>query len=108
MELREFSEIILFNGKEIGGKLVTPQFFTDELPGSAIIAPKFPSRPSNLIFTEGHTNQKVSFPNIPELEKEMGRGVLLHFFANHELLALELMALFLLKFLFFFDFECHY
>ena len=39
-----------------------------------------------------------SFPGTKNLEQESERGRLLHFFANHELLATELMALVLLRF----------
>jgi uncharacterized ferritin-like protein (DUF455 family) len=39
-----------------------------------------------------------SFPGTKNLERETERGKLLHFFANHELLATELMALVLLRF----------
>ncbi len=40
----------------------------------------------------------IVFPGTKNLEQESERGRLLHFFANHELLATELMALVLLKF----------
>ena len=40
----------------------------------------------------------MNFPALHRLEQERERGRLLHFFANHELLATELMALVLLKF----------
>lgn len=41
---------------------------------------------------------KAEFPGVHELENQRERGRLLHFFANHELLATELMALVLLRF----------
>src|SRR5690606_6535615 len=44
------------------------------------------------------SRKRVPFPRQSELEQAEARGRLLHFFANHELLAAELMALVLLKF----------
>ncbi len=43
-------------------------------------------------------SSKADFPSVHRLEQEHERGRLLHFFANHELLATELMALALLRF----------
>jgi len=59
-------------------------------------APDLPGRPTELI-PQKH-QAKSAFPSAPQLEHEEHRGTLLHFFANHELLAVELMALALLKF----------
>lgn len=56
--------------------------------------PSAPNRPTHLRFSE----KKQAFPSLSQLENEHTRGEVLHFFANHELLALELMALTLLKF----------
>ncbi len=56
-----------------------------------------PSRPENLVFGRKST-YRPSLPGTPALVNEENRGVLLHFFGNHELLAAELMALALLKF----------
>ncbi len=41
---------------------------------------------------------QASFPGLHELEQVEAHGRAMHFFANHELLALELMALVLLRF----------
>ncbi|MGB0648491.1 MAG: DUF455 family protein, partial [Bradymonadia bacterium] len=43
-------------------------------------------------------SQRTRFPRAADLDCERNRGRVLHFFANHELLALELMALTLLRF----------
>lgn len=56
--------------------------------------PKFPLRPK--VFNK--TKNNIKFPNIGSLEGDFQRGVVLHYFANHELLAMELMALAILKF----------
>lgn len=56
-----------------------------------------PGRPSELRLTED-SRPRPDLPKGPALVDEEKRGVLLHFFANHELLAAELMALALLKF----------
>jgi uncharacterized ferritin-like protein (DUF455 family) len=58
--------------------------------------PDAPGRPAELAFPT--RSPKVPFPGPRELGTPRGRGVALHFFANHELLALELMALALLRF----------
>ena len=96
MELREFAERILF-ATTLEEKLRLPPLITDEKPGSAIIAPAAPSRPPQLRFKSSGSG-KAEFPGAHQLEQPRERGRLLHFFANHELLATELMALVLLRF----------
>ena len=56
-----------------------------------------PARPENLHFAAS-SETRPALPGRPGLVDDENRGVLLHFFANHELLAAELMALALLKF----------
>lgn len=59
-------------------------------------APSQPGRPDHL---KPRANAgKSPFPSADQIQDEEQRGILLHFFANHELLAVELMALALLKF----------
>jgi uncharacterized ferritin-like protein (DUF455 family) len=96
MELREFAERVLF-ATTLEEKLLRPTDITDERPGTALIAPSAPGRPAELQFKVTGTSRD-SFPGTKNLEQESERGKLLHFFANHELLATELMALVLLKF----------
>jgi uncharacterized ferritin-like protein (DUF455 family) len=96
MELREFAEQILF-ATTLDEKLHCPDKITDERPGSALITPAAPGRPKALQF-KATGKARDSFPGTKNLEQESERGRLLHFFANHELLATELMALVLLKF----------
>src|SRR6266576_1772609 len=96
MELREFAERVLF-ATTLEEKLQCPENITDERPGSPIAAPPVPGRPVELRFRQQGAG-KGEFPGVHRLEQERERGRLLHFFANHELLATELMALVLLRF----------
>lgn len=96
MELRAFAEQVLFSSS-LEEKLFVPGVITDEQPGVAIDSPFSPGRPSYLRFKP---SQSDSFepPKPDSLDDSLKRGRLLHFFANHELLATELMALVLLRF----------
>ncbi len=96
MELRAFAEQVLF-ATTLEEKLQRPVDITDEQPGAPISAPAAPGRPAMLRFKESG-GAGVSFPGVRQLGQERERGRLLHFFANHELLATELMALVLLRF----------
>lgn len=98
MELKEFAEIILFGTNITSDKLLNPNILTDDKIYQAIIAPKKPGRPKDLQFNENLCAKKIPFPNRHQLEDEKQRGYVLHFFANHELLAMEIMALVLLLF----------
>lgn len=98
MEINEFAEIILFGTDLAADKLLKPKVLTDDLNYKAIISPKTPGRPKYLQFNEFHVNKKIPFPNQHQLDDDRQRGIVLHFFANHELLAMEIMALVLLKF----------
>ena len=60
---------------------------------SSFETPLFPGRPKHL-----SRIGKSEFPSTQKLKLDSERGKVLHFFANHELLAMELMALVLLKF----------
>lgn len=95
MELREFAEKIL-HSSSLADKLAPPGSLTDESPGSGLPAPKEPVRPHGLTFQQEKT--RFQLPSVEHLERDEVRGRLLHYFANHELLATELMALVLLKF----------
>ncbi len=91
MELREFAERVLF-ATTLEEKLLRPADITDERPGTALTTPSAPGRPAELQF-KVTGEARDSFPGTKNLEEESERGKLLHFFANHELLATELMAL---------------
>lgn len=96
MELREWAEQIVW-GNQLGDKLETPAVLTDDDPGGPLEAPSQPGRPAELRF-KGPTPGDSGFPGAHRIENDTDRGRLLHFFANHELLATELMALVLLRF----------
>lgn len=96
MEIREFATNLLYS-ENLEDKLFAPDILTDNQPGISVKLPNFPGRPSNLKFCDPH-KQKTPFPSIAHIENLTTRGQILHFFANHELLALELMALTLLRF----------
>jgi len=96
MELREFAERVLLSGSLEEKLKLTPDVITDFDPGSAIHLPDQPGRPEELVMAP--RDARANFPGVKQLEKEQERGKMLHFLANHELLATELMALVLLKF----------
>lgn len=95
MEIREFACRVLFAGT-LEEKLAPGEVLTDHEPGEAILAPGAPGRPRDLRIRKD--GARAEFPGDARLMDEEQRGILLHFFANHELLATELMALVLLKF----------
>ncbi len=100
MELREFAEQVLFSST-LDDKLADPSPLTDLHPGPAIVAPTSPGRPAELQFkplARSDSPSHTSFPGPRHLDQPTQRGQVLHFFANHELLAVELMALVLLRF----------
>jgi uncharacterized ferritin-like protein (DUF455 family) len=97
MELTDFAKRILFSCR-MEEKLCAPGTLTDMQPFHPENLPVRPGRPPALNLDRWKNAAKVSFPSRAELLDPEKIGVLLHFFANHELLALELMALALLKF----------
>ena len=94
--MREIAERVLF-AETLEEKLRPgPLAASDEFRGKAIALPDGPGRPAELrVRGDG---VRVDFPGIHHLDDDRERGVMLHFLANHELLAAELMALVLLKF----------
>ncbi len=97
MELREFAERILF-ATSLEEKLQPPSpGISDERAGAPLAAPDVPGRPAELRFKDRNATGG-DFPGLARLEEARERGKLLHFFANHELLATELMALVLVRF----------
>jgi uncharacterized ferritin-like protein (DUF455 family) len=95
VETREFAERVLFS-TSLEEKLTSVRGLTDHEPGAVLGVPGEPGRPVDLRLRKDGV--RAGFPGDSKLLDEEQRGVLLHFFANHELLATELMALVLLKF----------
>ncbi len=95
METRDFALKVLFSST-LEEKLAVPGILTDDNPGSGLGTPGEPGRPVDLRLRRDGV--RAEFPGATKLINEEHRGILLHFFANHELLATELMALVLLKF----------
>jgi uncharacterized ferritin-like protein (DUF455 family) len=94
--VRDFAERVLFGGT-LADKLAPPVSLVDEVRGPALLTlPEAPGRPVGLRFDD--PRPKAPSPKRADLLREDGRGRVLHGFANHELLALELMALMLLRF----------
>ncbi|MCB9745083.1 MAG: DUF455 family protein [Alphaproteobacteria bacterium] len=95
MQLRELAERALF-GDTLADKLVAVEILEDDRPGAAVAPPPLPGRPEALRLDLGQP--RARFPRVGSLVEPEQRGRMLHFFANHELMALELMALVLLRF----------
>ncbi len=97
MTIRDFAERVLFSTSLADKLAAPPDGLTDDVRGPALVTPHGPGRPSGLVLSpSGGT--RADFPREHELKNDRARGQLLHFLANHELLATELMALALLKF----------
>jgi uncharacterized ferritin-like protein (DUF455 family) len=93
--VRSFAERVLF-GASLADKLA-PAPASDVSPGPPLTAlPSAPGRPDGLRFDD--PRPRPPSPRRADLDDAGGRGRILHDFANHELLALELMALMLLRF----------
>ena len=92
--LRDWAGELLFT-TDLAIKLAPPGLLVDEDPGPALLGLPGPGRPTG--WTEGAA-ASVRIPSAHALEEDGRAGRLLHVFANHELLALELMALMLLRF----------
>lgn len=95
MELRAFAERVLLSD-QLATKLARPdESFTDDNPGPATrIA--VPVRPADLMFAARKT--APAMPKAAALHDPARRAVAHHIMANHELQALEVMAMILLAF----------
>ncbi len=99
MKVSEFARrVLLADSLKEKLEFVDVAALCDEDPGKAIEASVEPGRPMELKMRLKGGEHSLAKPNISELSDDEERGRLLHFFANHELLATELMALVLLKF----------
>jgi uncharacterized ferritin-like protein (DUF455 family) len=101
MNLNKFAGTILM-GNTLQDKFCTfdetLENLAETLPAFEI--PKEPGRPNGLKFSDWWEKPKGTFPNKNEIRanSKKERGKVFHFFANHELLAMELMALCILRF----------
>ena len=85
MNVEAFATRLLFSNT-LDDKLFFPDKLIHHSYKALKHAPQEPGRPDILRFHTPRTN----FPSIHQLENEEGRGIALHFFANHELLAIDL------------------
>ncbi len=93
MEFTAFAEQVLVGGS-LADKLRMPSELTDDTPTWRGSIPREPGRPPELaLCTAGVPKMSLQVP-----EDAAQRGALLHAFANHELLAIELLAEALLRF----------
>ncbi len=95
MEISQFARAVLCSPL-LSDKLVEPDRFTDRRASDVGRIPDRPARLAEMAFSP--RERRTPFPKAASLEREPSRAVALHYFANHELLALELMALALLRF----------
>lgn len=93
MEVSAFAERVLV-GRTLADKLLAPAELTDDAPRWSGALPDAPGRAGGLSLSQGAGGGTPL--QVPDDPRE--RGVLLHAFANHELLATELLALALLRF----------
>jgi uncharacterized ferritin-like protein (DUF455 family) len=89
-EIHKFAHHILY-GRDLDSKLISPREIDFSLtqfdyPGAPI--PDAPGRSEHLQFSD----VQVKFPRRQSLKDKTMRGRALHFFANHELLAIEMLA----------------
>lgn len=84
----------LLLGITLEDKMWMPEKITQESTKKQFPLPSIPGRPPLLSFGKGRS----PFPTAKELKNPYKRAEALLFFANHELLAIELMALFILRF----------
>ncbi len=99
--VEDYAERVLFS-TDLADKLrQTPQAQVDfravARRSHATTSGTLPGRPDHLLFAR-KGGEKPALPSSARLINDKSRGTLLHFFANHELLACELMALALLRF----------
>ena len=91
VSIQTFAERVLF-GTSLEDKCFFPQKIHYDVPRKVVSVPGAPSRPSHLQFSD----ERLPFPR--HFADAQSRATALHFFANHELLAIELMALCILRF----------
>lgn len=94
--ISSIAERVLFS-ESLDDKLILGPSDAEDLELSdPVNLPDLPSRDQSIEITTNRN--RANFPGIDCIDNEKDRGKLLHFLANHELLAAELMALALLRF----------
>ena len=98
MTVRDYAEKVLLS-QTLEEKLAPPPagLSLDPPRKGSYRSPDLPGRPE-LLRPRNARETRTKIPSVEQLGNEEHRSVLLHFFCNHELLAVELMALALLKF----------
>lgn len=95
MEIRAFAELVLFSDSlDLKTQRITTPF-TDACPGPALNVER-PARPANLQFAARRTAPPM--PKAESLTNPAKRAIAHHIMANHELQALEVMAMILIAF----------
>ncbi|MDP0489716.1 MAG: DUF455 family protein [Verrucomicrobiota bacterium JB023] len=96
--VRDFAERVLLTNSLEEKLSPPPAHLTIDPPSKqSFRAPDLPGRPDFLL-PRKPSEGRTKIPSANQLANEDHRSTLLHFFCNHELLAVELMALALLKF----------
>lgn len=93
MKVQEFAKTILF-GPSLEDKLLNTSLINDFSSFEKSSIPERPGRDTRIDFS----HKQIKFPKRAHFQDEEKRALALHFFANHELLAIELMASALLSF----------
>lgn len=86
----EYAKSILVNGSLESKTKTPPRYSLKDFNGKVeCLGNDFsPVRNEQILFSD----KNVKFPKVSSLKEERNRGKALHFFANHELLAIEIMA----------------
>lgn len=94
MNICEYAAQIL-NGPNIEDKLISSKEITDfSFSNREFNLPKTPGRSTKISFSE----KQIKFPKKNTLHIDENKALALHFFANHELLAIEMMAAAILRY----------
>lgn len=92
MNIYEYANILL-NGSSLEDKLLPAHDISFEGSSTSFKVKSVPGRSDKLALS----TKQIKFPKISTFHLEDRRGLALHFFANHELLAIEMMAAAILK-----------